>query len=945
MPKQIHKIDEFHGGLNDNADPRDILNNELAAAENVAVSELGKIRMLGGVESVHTAPSDADIVPGYGLFSFSHDMAGAEGGTIAESPTDYIAIADTNDTGTKIDISKEGAAFGTSKITVGTDTSGEVDFYYVDGALRTSSGVYDDFLTGTRYFGYIGGTPDSSGAATNRLNMAAASTPVSITDAFIDASSRILAPAASTYEHDEAQITAAQSLTLSNICVCTSNQTVLLTSGIALSDFVSASMANISIVTVGVLVTQDSEDSIKDFWTYELTVGKYNSGFQSPNQVVTRSGNGATYNTHVFTFDSTATLTNTGNPWGVQITLSNKGADILSVKASTAKFEEQSASYTDHSTILLDDNHNFHVALDQPGEDVEGAFGWDEEWEIGMSLVYDGNQESLITQLTKKSDASINNFDYTAEGARPPRVAIFCEYSGDWNKRITGAVVYMKRLLDKEWYPQYELDFIKGVGKALFSGIEKSVTFNIDDAYVFQFEPSDILEPQFALTYESRTGISHEEKSISSRWKTSCVANRRAYIGNLQVFYEDGDKKLFQDTMVRSLPNKFDIFPISESVDVAISDGEEIIALVEFNDRILQFKERTLYVINASQDVEILEDKLDYRGVTHRASVFKTEYGVVWANQNGCFFFDGKKVHDLLEKDGRPLIKDSTWESFIGIPLVGYNPKTKQVIVVRDCRALFTLTGSINVTGTNTAVPGTGTKFLTELHIGDSIVVSGETRTVSSITNNTTATVSAAWGSDLSDDTSPDCIPAGDAYIYDMVTRSWTKAVGAFPTTNKTNFVVDFNNDLIYSSHDGSSTSLLKKWTDVSTATLPKIVTKDIDFGTPSQKKSVKKVYISYKGDGSSVTVLYRKDGENSAGGSNFYKITSATDGSSSNATDSTTPLWSGTAGTTDWLTAELKPVAGSITCNSFGIEIDGTAATDFEINDISIVYRPKAVK
>ena len=39
MPKQIHKIDEFHGGVNDNADPRDILNNELAAAENVAVSE------------------------------------------------------------------------------------------------------------------------------------------------------------------------------------------------------------------------------------------------------------------------------------------------------------------------------------------------------------------------------------------------------------------------------------------------------------------------------------------------------------------------------------------------------------------------------------------------------------------------------------------------------------------------------------------------------------------------------------------------------------------------------------------------------------------------------------------------------------------------------------------------------------------------------------------
>ena len=949
MPKQIWKIDEFHGGINDNADPRDILNNELAAAENVAVNELGKVRMVGGVTNAHNitnasggANLDANIVAGYGLFTFSHDMAGAEGGTISETPTDYLALADTSDSGTKIDISKEGAAFGANKITVGADSSGEVDFYYVDGALRTSSGVYSDFATGTRYFGYVGGAPSVSGTATDRLNMAASSTPVTITDAFVDSSSRILAPAASTYEHDEAQITTGDSKTYSNECVCDANETVR--KDIPLSDLTTASVANVSVVTVTVLVTSDSEDSIKDFWTYELKVGKYNSGFQDGDvaqQTVTRSGNGAFNIEHTFAFDSSATATNTGNPWAAQITLSNKGADILQVEAASIKIQDQSASYTDHSSILSNSNHNFHVALDQPGSDVTGAFGWDEEWEIGLSLIYDGSQESLITQLTKKSDASITNFDYTAQGARPPRVAIFCEYSGSWNKRITGAVVYMKRLLDKQWYPQYELDFIKGVGKALFSDIERAVTFNINSAYVFQFESSDILEPQFALTYESRTGISHEEKSISSRWKTSCVANRRAYIGNLQVFYEDGDKKLFQDTMVRSLPNKFDIFPISESVDVAISDGEEIIALVEFNDRILQFKERTLYIINASQDTEFLEDKLEHRGVTHRASVFKTEYGVVWANKNGCFFYDGQKVNDLLEKDGRPLIKQSTWESFAGTPLVGYTPKTKQVIVVRDCRALFTLTGSINVTGANTAVPGTGTKFLSELYIGDSILVDGETRIVDSITNDTTATVTAAWGSDLDNDATPDCTPAGDAYIYDMITKSWTKAVGAFPTTTKTNFAIDWAGDLIYSSHDGDATSLLKKWTDTPTQTLPKVITKDIDFGNPSQKKSVKKVYISYKGDGSAVTVLYGKDGIIPA--SNFYRT--GADGSSTNATDSATPLHSSTVGIDDWVCAELKPVAGSITCNSFRIAIDGTAGTDFEINDISIVYRPKSVK
>ena len=71
----------------------------------------------------------------------------------------------------------------------------------------------------------------------------------------------------------------------------------------------------------------------------------------------------------------------------------------------------------------------------------------------------------------------------------------------------------------------------------------------------------------------------------------------------------------------------------------------------------------------------------------------------------------------------------------------------------------FTLTGSINPTGTNTNVPGTNTLYLSELSVGDEILVTGETRIIDTITNDTTATVSAAWGSDLANDTTPDCNP------------------------------------------------------------------------------------------------------------------------------------------------------------------------------------------
>ena len=71
--------------------------------------------------------------------------------------------------------------------------------------------------------------------------------------------------------------------------------------------------------------------------------------------------------------------------------------------------------------------------------------------------------------------------------------------------------------------------------------------------------------------------------------------------------------------------------------------------------------------------------------------------------------------------------------------------------------ATFTLTGSIDPAASAT-VPGVNTLFLSELSIGDEIVVSSETRTVSSIASDTSLTVSAAT-TNTANDTSPDCNP------------------------------------------------------------------------------------------------------------------------------------------------------------------------------------------
>lgn len=69
----------------------------------------------------------------------------------------------------------------------------------------------------------------------------------------------------------------------------------------------------------------------------------------------------------------------------------------------------------------------------------------------------------------------------------------------------------------------------------------------------------------------------------------------------------------------------------------------------------------------------------------------------------------------------------------------------------------FTLTGSIDPIADQT-VTGIGTKFLTELNIGDEIVVSSETRIVESIASNTELEVTIAF-SNNGNDATPDCNP------------------------------------------------------------------------------------------------------------------------------------------------------------------------------------------
>ena len=138
-------------------------------------------------------------------------------------------------------------------------------------------------------------------------------------------------------------------------------------------------------------------------------------------------------------------------------------------------------------------------------------------------------------------------------------------------------------------------------------------------------------------TFKTINGFSTEIKTLNAKYKTAVIHGRRAYIGNIE---QNG--KTFPDRIIKSQVNKFDTFPEGiGSVDVVINDGENIVKLEAYADRILQFKENSLYIINVSENVEFLEDTFRNKGCAFDYHVTKTDVGIAWFNIHGCYLYNG----------------------------------------------------------------------------------------------------------------------------------------------------------------------------------------------------------------------------------------------------------------------------------------------------------------
>ena len=362
--------------------------------------------------------------------------------------------------------------------------------------------------------------------------------------------------------------------------------------------------------------------------------------------------------------------------------------------------------------------------------------------------------------------------------------------------------------------------------------------------------------PPKLVSYFTNNGHDHTDTINLDYAKTVVIANRRAYAGNIAQTV-DGLQEVHRDRIIKSPINQFDKFPSKNFVEAAVNDGDEIIHLATFADRILQFNKHVMYIINIAQEAEFIEEVNKFKGIDAACNVCTTDMGIAWGNKLGAYFYDGKDITNILESKGDKQIDINDWKEFAknGDLMAGYIPSTRQVM------------------------------------FADSASTAG----------------------------------TGQIYLYDIVKNSFTKGYSSTVQDRlKSNFTNEYNGDLIYYDYHNDN---MMKWEDTpESSSYFEYKTRDTDWARPAEKKKVYKIYVTHKGSTSNLKISYSLDGQDSW-------------------VDTGTSLPESSNSGTGWSTTAVPINVNNCYSIQFRFKSNGLTPANFEINDISIVYRAKGIK
>ena len=314
------------------------------------------------------------------------------------------------------------------------------------------------------------------------------------------------------------------------------------------------------------------------------------------------------------------------------------------------------------------------------------------DYVFAQSFIYDDNQESLLTEYnTEVNVADANDFKC---------FSINVGVTAPFDPRISGGRIYIKEKdSDSEYLLLVDINLTKGCRTNLS---DEYTLWTDRDNSTFSC-PSGTASENFIvkdlnfITYETINGypssiFSNALGDEGEFWKDSTVSNNRVFISNITMKDESSGStkataavKNYPDRIMYSMPNRFDTFPSFNFIEAAKGDADYYTAIESFADRILAYKQYSLDIINISSPSDtnwFLEDSKNYMGVEFHGAVAKTQYGIIWVNKQGLYFYNGSQIKDLSENK----IDDDTWYSFVTInSMLIYDEATSLVYVIKNC--------------------------------------------------------------------------------------------------------------------------------------------------------------------------------------------------------------------------------------------------------------------
>ncbi len=330
------------------------------------------------------------------------------------------------------------------------------------------------------------------------------------------------------------------------------------------------------------------------------------------------------------------------------------------------------------------ENNGFDISLSIESTDADGL--WEATtYELASSWVYEGDQESLLYTFPESVTLGVNQY-FTG-------VLIgLTRSSSASNKRIKGGRIYIRKKDSTDLYTLFaDMDFERGVREDM--GADFVAWTNSSNDYV-NSSSIEIKGPSID-TYESINGFSPDVGHLSFGeaaglfYKDSTISNQRAFVCNVKYYVATGSSsvKFMPDRILYSPIGKYDTFPPNQYIDLGTNDGEDFTAIESFGNKLLAFKQSTLYIIDISSPNDTdwqLEATYNGLGIDKPSAVVKTEFGVCWVRKTGIYAWS--PTQGIVELSAK-LDKNSQPMTGLTNPVVGFYPPDSQLLVIQNCGA------------------------------------------------------------------------------------------------------------------------------------------------------------------------------------------------------------------------------------------------------------------